>query len=365
VAVFESKKSQENICTGGLPMSENNNLVARNKKRAQTIQIFCIVGLAVTILLYLAFHIWFFELLEKGHVFKWYGVTQVSGIYQRALDWTLWGLIGTFIYLLTEITFHYRVIEENAPKNNSFLAFTPWYISTLLKSPFTVLVIMLFFNAANLNLTGTDSDNPAIAFEFSKLDHRVTVAIAFVLGFYSRVGRSVLDGMVKSLFPKAWAEAHETFEINPKDAKIVLGESAIFDTSPKTDVVWATSLGSIDSIGRFTAPINIEDCNKTAVITAVSTGTQSIAKSAVVEILPFKIEIEPSVASLEHGKEYTFLGPAELSLQWEATNGNMNPKTGKFSADPDKTVQEVTITATVSKGDLKGKYSRLSMKYLK
>jgi hypothetical protein len=38
-------------------------------------------------------------------------------------------------------------------------------------------------------------------------------------------------------------------------------------------------------------------------------------------------------------------------------------KTGVFTADPDPTAKEVTITATVNKGEFKGKYSKITMKY--
>jgi hypothetical protein len=351
------------VKTGGSTMSNTNDLINQNKARAITIQWWCIAGLFVSLVLYLAFHLWLFDPPTKGSLLIWYGVTTKSGISQRALDWTLWGLIGTFVYLLTEVTVHYRDIERDAPKNFSFLAFTPWYVSTLLKGPFTVLVIMLFFNAANLNLTGTNSNNPAIAFTFSKLDHRVTVAIAFVLGFYSRVGRSVLDNVVKSLFPKAWAESHLSFEIKSREKQVVIGESAIFETSPKTDVVWAASLGSIDAAGKYTAPTRMEDCNKTAVISAVTTDKQSIARATVVELLPFRIRVEPGAEVLEHGAEYTFIAPAEYEVKWSATNGNMNEKDGKFSADPNPELQEVTITATIKKGSQKGKYSKLTLKY--
>ncbi|KPL07364.1 hypothetical protein AMJ86_04635 [bacterium SM23_57] len=344
-------------------MSAQEKSIIKNQKRARTIQLWCIIGLMIAIGLYFAFHLWIFD--NPGYLLpvRWYHVTTKSGISERALDWTLWGLIGTFIYLLSEITYHYRDIEKNAPVNQSFMAYTPWYISTLLKGPFTVLVIMLFFNAANINLTGTNGDTPAIAFKFSELDHRVSVALAFILGYYGRVGREVLNGIVKSLLPKAWAEAHENFQIKPKDAVIALGETAIFETSPKVDVVWGSSLGSIDSTGKYTSPANIEDCNKTAIITAVSTGTQSIARSASAEILPFKINITPSVELVEHGAEYTFLAPSEYQVEWTTTNGVIDRRTGVFKADPDPKVQAVTITATVTKGELKGKYSKITMKY--
>lgn len=344
-------------------MSTENDLIIRNQQRAIIIQRWCLAGLIATILVYLAFHLWFFELPEKWYLLNWYGVTSESGISQRALDWALWGLIGTFIYLLTEITFHYREIAKNSPIDQSFLAYTPWYVSTLLKGPFTVLVIMLFINAANLNLTGIDGDNPAIAFNFSALDHRVSVAIAFVLGYYGRVGRQVLDGIVKSLLPKAWAETHENFEIKPGDAQIVLGESTLFNTSPKVEVVWAASLGTIEATGKYTAPVGADYANKTAVITATSTGAQRITKSSILEILPFKINIEPAVDLIEHGKEYTFLVPADLKVDWTATNGDIDTKTGKFIAGTQPSVREVTITAVVAKGDLKGSFGKLTLKY--
>jgi len=348
--------------TGGTVMSKIENLINKNQKRARVIQGWCIAGLFGSILLYLAFHFWIFD-PKGGEGLVWYGITTKSGISERATDWTLWGLIGTFIYLLTEITSHYRKIEKNAPRKHSFLDFTPWYVSTLLKSPFIVLVIMLFFNAANLKLTGTDNSNGAISFQFSELDHRVSVTVAFVLGYYSRVGRSVLDNIVKSLLPKAWAEANQSFEISPKNAQVVIGESAIFQTSPKMDVVWATTLGTIDPTGKYTPSENKDDCNKTAVITAVTSGTQAIARSASVEVLPFRIDIEPRCKSIDHGADYTFTAPPAYAVEWKSTNGTLNKNNGNFTSDLDPQIEEVTITARIIKGEMKDKYGKLTLKY--
>jgi hypothetical protein len=189
------------------------------------------------------------------------------------------------------------------------------------------------------------------------------VAIAFVLGFYSRVGRSVLDNIVKSLLPKAWAEANQSFEINPKNTQVVIGESTIFETTPKTDVVWATSLGTIDSVGKFTSPGSKDDCNKTAIITAVTSGTQAIARSASVEVLPFRIDIEPSSETIDHGAEYNFIAPAAYDVDWTSTNGTINKKNGKFTSDADTKIEVVTIMAKISKGEMKDKYSKLTLKY--
>ena len=101
-------------------------------------------------------------------------------------------------------------------------------------------MILFFFNAADLKLTGPDGDGEAaLAFEFSKLGHTVTLLLSFVLGFYSRVARKVLDlvsegpwstrtEIEETLTSEGWetqALMLETSQVGPKALKRTVGKA--------------------------------------------------------------------------------------------------------------------------------------------
>ena len=338
------------------PFSYDNNqdYINRQVRRARWLLRWFIGGLGITIVIYFAFH-----LHRPEGILRWRPLTQVSEWQEIALDWVLWSLAGTLIYLLFEIGRYYPVIGENAPKRTwSFIEYTPWYLVTLVKGPIIAVVILFFFKEATLGLTG---DEGAFRFDFSKLDHRVTLLLAFVLGFYSRVAKHVLDGIVKSLFAGAWAKAHGEFEIEPSEAKVVLGETMVFKTTPTTDVVWAASLGTIDATGKYSAPKQPEHCGAKVVITAVSTGTQSIARSATVTLVPFKIEGPTEVELGPEPMQYAYrVSPAADKVTWaispKAGGGSIDDK-GVYTAPSEKEAKtdKVTITATTKKKDATGK----------
>ena len=332
-----------------------HDYINRQSNRAKWLIRWFVAGLVITAVLYFAFHLWWFNPAEPG---KWYAVTSDSARSQRALDWVLWSLAGTLVYLLVEAGRHYQAIGENARKGStsssypiSFIEKTPWNLVTLIKGPIIAVVLLFFFNAADLKLTkGTE---PAFSFDFSKLDHPVTLLLAFVLGFYGRVALEVLNSIMKTLFAKPWAEAYGSFKIEPSDAKIVLGETMMFKTTPTTDVVWAASLGTIDATGKYDAPKEREHCGAKAVITAVSTGTSSIARSATVTLVPFKIEGLKEVELGSEEMQYAYsVSPAVDVDEWTISpvdgGGRIDKKTGTYTAPSkdDAKTEKVTITAT-------------------
>jgi hypothetical protein len=345
-----------------LPFKYENeqDYINRQSERANQLIRWFIIALAITALLYFAFHLW---LLDPSKPMSWYAVRSDSARSQRALDWLLWSLAGTLVYLLVEAGYHYTAIQENAKKGSlsfsypvSFIEKTPWNLVTLVRGPIIAVVILFFFNAGALELTGPTGDK-AFSFVFSELDHPVTLLLAFVLGFYSRVAREVLNGIVKTLFAKAWAEAYGDFKIEPSDTKVVLGETMVFKTTPATEVVWAASLGTIDATGKYTAPKEPEHCGK-AVITAVSTGTQSLARSATVTLVPFEITGPTKVELGE--KDYTYGvtkkpdgGKAiEWSISPDPAGGKIN-SAGVYTtpAQAPAGTDKVTITATIQGTD--------------
>lgn len=270
--------------------------------RANVLLLFLILGVLVVIAGYLLNHVSFPAL----NFSDWQPVTVESKLWTRAYEWVLWAVGGTLVYLIAEVGTNYHSLEEKISSaikkakakqdasrdaNDtmdvewplSFRDYIPWYVSTLVKGPIIALVILLFFNAADLELTGTE--DAAFRFNFAELDHSTTLVLAFVLGFYSRVAREILNGIVKNIFSRAWAEAHEEFEITQEETEILPGKSTTFRTSPPTEVVWAATEGSINATGMYTAPSKAEvGVTVTATITAVSTGLSPLSRYATIII---------------------------------------------------------------------------------
>jgi hypothetical protein len=316
---------------------------------------------------YLAFHLWFFEGRSLNQSLSWYPVTASSPMIQRGLDWVLWSILGTLIFIFSEIEKYYREIYPYAKKGArtgayppGFVEFSPWYLLTFLRGPFISLVILLFFNTANFNLTGTGATD-AISFKFSELDHRATLLLAFVLGYYHRVARQVLDDIVAALFSGAWGKVFGS-KIDPEEAKLVLGQSMVFKTTPPEEVIWSASLGKIDADGKYTAPSEPEHSGSTAVITAIPKGKKWALRPARITLVPFSIE---GPAEVEYKVDSTtqtayFVKPVQEGVKW-----SISPADGGGSIDPDSGVYtsplkdkmkagRVTITATTMKKDTAG-----------
>ena len=324
----------------------------KQKRRAKYLLTILFTSLFLTVIGYLALHLRS-ATPETFFPIKWLPSDVEGPLWQdRALDWLLWGFAGTILFLLREVAHYYKQIWGNAQKGkftDSFIEYTPWYWINLIKGPVIALVIMFFLNTAQLKLSGsTSSDGDAFNFNFGELDHRVSLVFAFIFGYYSRVARHVLNDIVSTLFPKAWAQVYESFTIQPKSQKVLLGDTVVFKTTPATDVVWSAALGDIDSTGKYTAPKDRAYCGDRAVITAVSTGTRSVAQSASITLVPFKIQ---GPTQVKRGRKYTFgVSPDEKGLIWtiSPTSGqDLNPDTGEYivpAADvlPDK---KVVLTA--------------------
>ncbi len=331
-----------------------------------------IFGLAVTVLIisvlaYLALHFWIFGGQPFTGPLKWYQVNTSSGLNQRAWDWGLWSVFGTTIFIMTEVTKYYQRLPASIRKGAKqkeyppfFTDLTPWYITTFIRGPFIALAILLFLNAANLNLTGTSASDQAIKFNFSQLDHRATLLLAFVLGYYHRVARNVLDGIVRSLFSRAWAEANQQFNITPKDSKMVLGETILFFTEPRMDVIWAASAGAIDDNGKFTAPTGAEFSGTNIVITAVTKDTNRLTSSASVTLVPFIIEGPTEIELKDQPVQYSYsVNPVPADISWSLSPlgvGTIEATSGIYTA-PEKgkqTTEKITIIASTKKDDTAG-----------
>lgn len=309
-------------------------------------------GILIAIsLTYLYFHFWGFGKPASDPTFSWIKLTTEDGLSKRATDWLLFSTAGTLIYLLTQIATNVPAIKSLAEKKEpSFVEYSTWYWTTLVKGPFIAVIILLFFYSAEFKLTGEEG-SLGLSFDFSELDHRATVLLAGVLGFYSRVARSVLDNIMKSLFSKAWAEAHEEFEISPEEVELTPGASQTFQTKPFTDVVWAASPGNIGTDGVYTAPDEDKYLNSSAMVMATTKGSGNVARSAIVKIVPFLINGDKEIKIGSDGPYNFILEPApEGTVTWTMSPldaGSIDSATGQYSPPKEKGYDKVVITATV------------------
>jgi hypothetical protein len=257
-------------------------------------------------------------------------------------DWLLSSLVGVLLYALVSVAYWYH---REHPR---FIAFTPWYISTILKGPIVAFIILLFVTSVSLEISGIDIDLTAMG-------ANALLVAAFVLGFYSRVAREQLDLIVKALFSKAYSRTEEVFRIVTDTAQVRFGQSAVFRTVPATDVTWLASVGKIEN-GTYTAPkIGEEDAKSGQVvqITAVPKDPDVPRATAQVTLVPFEIVGKAKIAyeatesyqvAPEQADGVTWSVAPEISGSSIDDKGVYKAPTGQVAKAAD--AKKVTITAT-------------------
>jgi hypothetical protein len=257
-------------------------------------------------------------------------------------DWLLSSLIGVLLYALVNVAYWYH------QKHPRFVAFTPWYISTILKGPIVAFIIMLFVTSVSLEISGLDIDLTAIG-------ANALLVAAFVLGFYSRVAREQLNLIVKALFSKAYSRAEEVFSIAPQEAQVRFGQSVVFRTVPATDVTWLASVGKIEN-GTYTAPkAGDADAQSGQIvqITAVPEDPDVPRATAQVTLVPFEIVGKDRIA-YEATESYQVAPEQADGVNWSAApeiSGASIDDKGVYKAPTKQAAKEaeadkVTITAT-------------------
>jgi len=229
--------------------------------------------------------------------------------YRQWLDWWLWALIGVSAYLLIEDARYYREIPTGRA---DFLGETLWYWAQFLTGPVIAFIILLVFTQIDVSLLGE-----TISINTTKFIPDLLFVPAFLLGFYSRVARHVLNNIMKSAFRSAWLAAHGEFEIvfqgreDPDDTAVESSGAVVFKSRPATDVSWHTSDGNIAVTGAYTAPQ--VDQVKDVVITAVASRGAGIA-SKIVQVVP-KLEVEAWVGDTRIEKEGKVAQGSKVTLK--------------------------------------------------
>ncbi|HEX5715049.1 MAG TPA: hypothetical protein VF179_02750 [Thermoanaerobaculia bacterium] len=218
-------------------------------------------------------------------------------------DWLLWTLVGLTASLLIEVARSLRKIVDG---EGDFLGETSWYWTQLATGPLVAFVILLLFVHIDVDLlTGDES---ALEVNLREYPSDLLLVPAFLLGFYSRVAREVLDQIMRRIFGGAWRAAYGDFEIAMKDQdgsdnEVSSNSTVAFETKPAVAAQWSATAGTIDSAGLFTAPR--VDAPRQVFITAVATGSnRPAAKSVMVVKHKFKpVALENPRFELHPGKE--------------------------------------------------------------
>ncbi len=277
-------------------------------------------------------------------------------------DWLLWALIGMTAYLLIEVARHLRSVANG---DGNFLAETSWYWAQLATGPLIAFVILLLFVHINVDLlTGDES---ALAVNLKKYPSDLLIVPAFLLGFYGRVTREVLDQIMRKVFAGAWRAANGDFEIvikgQPGDDAV--SSMATLETQPPVVVTWSATAGKIDSSGVFTPPA-VESPTQ-VFITAISAGTNR----AVTKTLT-AVKHKFSIVATGNPRGELFPGKAQVltvqplppqapeTIAWELVPPGVTGFTLNANTGPQVTLQaseSVEAGATVT---VKATYAELS-----
>jgi cytoskeletal protein RodZ len=281
------------------------------------------------------------------------------------IDWMLWTLIGMTAALLLEVARYLRTVPDG---EGDFLAETSWYWAQLATGPLIAFVILLLFVHIDVDLlTG---DEAALEVNLREYPSDLLLVPAFLLGFYSRVTREVLDQLMRRVFGAAWRAANGDFEIVMKGQDVADGEipsssPVNFETKPSmAGTLWNATDGTIDSMGVFKPP-SVEKPTQ-VFVTAVAPGTnRSAVKSVTVVKHKFKIDAtgNPDLV-LQPGKDQPLTvqpaPPAADSVTWEivppvpgfsltSTTGASNTLTVPATVTPNQTVNVKVTLAGLSR----------------
>jgi hypothetical protein len=293
----------------------------------------------------------------------WDWVKNVDAVQKASLEpltWVLAALIGSSLYLLSEIATYYPKIKEVSEDGSmaDFKKYTFWYISTLVKAPILAVVVMWLLVNLKIEI-GQGTNAVGVSVNFKDFSAIIKIGASFILGFYGRVARKQLDIIAKYLFTRAWALAEQGFElVVPSPAIILLKDKFTFKTNPLADVVWTTNIGTIDAEkGDYTAPEDLSQHNSELIVRASLRNEPSATSFEKVTLKAFDIKTDNT--TLEVDQELTMsleskLESAELQkAKWSWKEGEQdkshegNTMTWNTILDDSAKEQEYTFEVTV------------------
>lgn len=169
-----------------------------------------------------------------------------SAMPRHWFDWMLWCVIGIAAYLLINLSNEVKAIGDG---KIDFLENTIWYWAQFITGPMIAFVLLLFLTRVNFEIVGSNGE-PAITIDLGSLPANLIFIFAFILGYFGRLARKLLEQIAKSIFRSPWMAAYGDFRIivkdRPYDHVIEAGERIVFATEPNVGIVkWTTE----DDIG--------------------------------------------------------------------------------------------------------------------
>jgi hypothetical protein len=117
------------------------------------------------------------------------------------LEWLAVSLIGVCAYLLSNVAFWYH--REGV----DFKAHRPWYIATATRGPLIALAVLVALT--NIKFTGELASTFDFGVDFGNASEAVLLVAAFLLGFYSRLARDILEKIASFIFGSIYKETYK------------------------------------------------------------------------------------------------------------------------------------------------------------
>ena len=159
---------------------------------------------------------------------------------KRWLEWLLVSIVGVSTYLLWNISTWVK-----SPKAD-FEKYRLWYFSTAIKGPMVALVVMLGLTHLNFQvqiplpatqevvtsesvedeqgseenqIQPTETRTLDFGINFAEASETVLLVVAFLLGFYNRLAKEVLNSFARYIFKDAYKKAYAKEENVRQDTK--------------------------------------------------------------------------------------------------------------------------------------------------
>ena len=224
------------------------------------------------------------------------------------LDWLLWCLVGAATYLFIQHVSFYRQIRQGG---GGFVDEQYWYVAQLLTGPLIAFVVLQFLTRINFELLGFGGD-AVVAIDINQFPMDLIFVMAFLLGYFSRMTRKLLERIAQRHFRRCLDEAQPDFEViikdaSPSDNVIGSGANGRVRNSPQdfTALNWKANIGTMDQ-DVYSAP-QARDKPLNVVVTASAADGSGLSTSRQFQIVPekFTIVVEGGGTTLRPGDTRT------------------------------------------------------------